>query len=227
MKNAITICLLMFAFLPAKTQELSVQFGKSISNFQYRDSEGQELENLQKADNFFMSAEYRQNVFKEPLNYKMFMDAGFAINRYGSSGSDVLLDNYYSWDVTYVGINLGLDYVFFRNNNVQFYGKATISPEFLIHGTQDLNSHKFNLVGEEDFDAPILFCRLGVGAQFQISEVSAAFVQYMGGKSYGLKGEPEKLNIICHNIGFGLLFNLIKDPFRIEYRGKQRVPRHR
>jgi hypothetical protein len=97
----------------------------------------------------------------------------------------------------------------------------------LLHGTQDLNDHKFNLVGADDFDAPFLFARLGLGAQFQITDESAVFIQYMGGKGYALNGNPEKLNIICHNIGFGLLFRLIKDPFHIEYRGNQRVPRHR
>lgn len=227
MRILIALCLFVFAATVAQAQEFGLQFGKSISNFQYRDSEGSKLQGLQRVDNFFMSGDYRQNIFKEQFNYRMFMDIGLAFNRYGSSGSDVVLDNYYSWDVTYLGLNLGVDYVFFRNNNIQFYGKTTVSPELLLHGTQDLNNHKFNLVGEEDFDAPILFLRVGVGAQFQISQVASAFVQYMAGKSYGLKGDPEKLNIICHNIGFGVLFNLIKDPYRIEYRGDQRVPRHR
>lgn len=227
MRMLTPICLLMFGSLLTEAQELGLQFGKSISNFQYRDSEGRDLQGLQKTDNFFMSGEYRQNAFKEPFNYRMFLNVGLAFNRYGASGSDVLLDNYYSWDVTYLGVNLGLDYVFFRNNNVQFYAKTTVSPEFLLHGTQDLNNHKFDLVGEEDFDAPFLFIRAGLGAQFQISNESSVFVQYMAGKSYGLKGDPERLNIMCHNIGFGLLFRLIKDPYHIEYRGNQRVPRHR
>ena len=226
-KTFVRIFLLVLMAPDAEAQELGGQFGKSISNFQYRDSEGNRLGNLQKADNFYMAANYRQNIWKDPFNYKMFMNIGFAMNRYGSSGSDVVLDNYYSWDVTYLGLDLGVDYVFFRNNNIQFYAKTTVSPELLLHGTQSLNNHDYNLVGEEDFDAPILFVRLGTGAQFRISEVSSVFVQYMGGKSYALRGDPEKLNIVCHNIGFGVLFNMIKDPFHIDYRGNQRIPRHR
>ncbi|MEX1238103.1 MAG: hypothetical protein WEB30_00240, partial [Cyclobacteriaceae bacterium] len=100
MKILIPLCLLLSGSLLAEAQELGLQFGKSISNFQYSDSEGRELQGLQKADNFFMSGEYRQNMLKDPLNYRMFLDVGFAFNRYGSSGSDVVLDNYYSWDVT-------------------------------------------------------------------------------------------------------------------------------
>src|SRR5690606_19939809 len=129
MKIMIPIFILTFGTLNTEAQELGLQFGKSISNFQYLDSQGRELENLKKTDNFFMSGEYRQNVFKEALNYKMSLNVGFAINRYGSSGSDVLLDNYYSLDVTYLGLNIGLDYVFFRNNNIQLYTKTTLSPE--------------------------------------------------------------------------------------------------
>jgi len=150
------------------------------------------------------------------------MDAGLGYNRYGSSGSDAVLNNFYTWDVTYLGLNLGADYVFYRNVNLVFYAKTSVSPEMLIHGTQTLNDDVYNLAGEEDFNTPIIFLRGGLGTQFQISDEASVFVQYMIGKSYGLSGDPEKLNIISHNVGFGLLFNLIKDPYNTEWRGNQR-----
>lgn len=221
MKKIIPVFFLILSAFMAEAQELGLQFGKSVSNFQYIDSKGVELKDLQKTDNFFMTAEYRQMIIKKPFKNRMFMDVGFAYNRYGSSGSDAVLDNYYTWDVNYLGVNLGADYVFYHNKNLVFYIKTTISPEFLIQGTQTLNNDVYNLVGEEDFNTPMFFFRGGLGTKFRISDEASVFVQYMGGKGYNF-GSSEKLNIISHNIGFGLLFNLIKDPYQTEWQGDKR-----
>jgi flagellar motor protein MotB len=120
----------------------------------------------------------------------------------------VSVDNHFSWDMTYLGINLGLDYEFYRPGNFTFYGRAMVSPEFLLRGTQTINNQVYDLIGEDDFDTPMLFMRLGLGAQYRISELISVYLQYMGGKSYALKGDSEKLNLISHNIGLGVLFNL-------------------
>ncbi len=222
MKHLFTLFLFFATVFSAHTQELGLQFGKSISNFQFRDSQGQELKGLRKADNFFMSVDYRQKIMLETFREKMHLNAGVGYNRYGSSGSDVVLDNYYSWEVTYVGVNLGLDYVFYRNRSLMVYVKALGSPEFLIHGTQNLNNHVYSLRGEEDFESPIVFVRLGLGGQFAISDEASVFVQYMGGKSFSFSGNAAKLNIIAHNVGFGILFKLIKDPYQTEWRGNRK-----
>ena len=225
MKKYIFLILLISVAFAVNAQELGIQFGKSVSTFKFEDTEGVELQNLQKTDNFFMTLEYRHGILLEPLNGNMFLDIGIGYNRYGSSGSDAVLNNYYTWDVTYLGFNLGLDYVVYRNKSITFYVKTTVSPEILIHGTQTINNESYNLVGVEDFDNPILFVRLGAGAQFDISEAASVFVQYMGGQSFGFSGSTEKLNIISHNIGFGVLFNLIKDPYQTQYKGRSRRPK--
>ena len=147
---------------------------------------------------------------------------GLAYNRYGASGSDLVLNNYYSWDVTYLGANLGLDYNFYRNRSLMFFAKLNVSPEFLVRGSQTINNQIFDLIGEEDFESPILFVRLGLGMQFEISDEASVFIQYMGGESFSFNGSSEKLNIISHNIGFGILFKLIKDPYQTEWRGNRK-----
>lgn len=224
MKKILLISILTAGTFLVKAQELGIQFGQSISNFQFEDSQGTELQGLQKTDNFFMTLDYRQPIFLKTFKQRMFMDVGFGYNRYGSSGSDAILDNYYTWDVTYIGLNLGVDYVFFRNRNILFYGKALASPEMLIHGTQTLNNDVYNLSGEEDFDTPIIFFRVGMGAQFEISDEASAFIQYMGGKSFDFSGNAETLHIVSHNFGCGILFNLIKDPYKTEWKGDDRRP---
>ena len=196
-------------------QELNFQVGKSVSKFKFQDSQGDNLENLQGTDNFFMTLEYRQNILKNIFKENLFTDLGIGYNRYGSTGSDPSLDLYYAWDVTYLGINLGLDYAFYRPGNFTFYAKMTASPEFLIRGTQTLNEQVYSLVGEDDFDSPIFFFRGGLGVQYKISRQTSAYIQYMGGKSYNFNNDSEKLNVISHNIGFGVLINLSKGQYQV------------
>lgn len=210
MKKILLLALLFLSATILLAQELNFQVGKSVSKFKFQDSQGDNLENLQGTDNFFMTLEYRRNILKNIFKKNLFTDLGIGYNRYGSTGSDPALDLYYAWDVTYLGINLGLDYVLYRPGNFAFYIKGTASPEFLIRGTQTLNEQVYSLVGEDDFDSPLFFFRGGLGVQYEISGQTSAFIQYMGGKSYNFNNDPEKLNVIAHNFGFGVLINLAK-----------------
>lgn len=191
-------------------QELSLQAGKSISKIVFKDQYGNKLQNLQSVDNLFFSVGYRTNFLKKE---RLFADLGLAYNRYGSTGSDPAVDNFFSWDVSYLGVNLGLDYEFYRRGNFTVYGKGMVSPEFLLRGHQTLDNQVYNLVGEDDFDTPFLFLRLGLGVQYRLSQQISIYSQYTGGKSYALKGDSEKLNFVAHNIGFGLLIDLTKGAF--------------
>jgi len=210
MKKILILALLILTASIVRAQELNFQVGKSVSKFKFQDSEGIDLQNLQSSDNFFMTLEYRQNILKKIFKNNLFTDLGIGYNRYGSSGSDSSIDLIYSWDVTYLGINLGLDYEFYRPGNFTLYVKGTASPEFLIRGTQTLNDQVFDLVGEDDFNSPIFFFRGGLGVQYKISGQTSAYIQYMGGKSYHFNNDSEKLNVISHNIGFGVLISLSK-----------------
>jgi len=227
MKRTIHILILILSVGSVKAQELNIQFGDCISNFKYSDSQGDEIQGFESTGNFFMALEYRHNIPAGNANQKLFLNLGLGYNKYGSSGSDVTVDNYYEWDVTYLGINLGLDYVFYRNRYLKFYAKGTASPEFLIHGTQTINNQVYDLVGEEDFNTPMYFFRLGVGAQFQISDRTSGYIQYMGGKSFQFDSNPESLNIVVHNIGFGLLINMSKEPYPTEWEGRNQRKKYK
>ena len=206
MKRSLLFSLLLIIGFSGNAQELNLQVGKSLSKFKFKNSLGQELQNLRSTDNFFMTLEYRKSIFTE----RLFADLGLGYNRYGATGSDAAVDNYFAWDVTYLGMNLGLDYEFLRAGKFSFYLKGAVSPEFLIRGTQTLNNQTFNLVGEEDFDAPIYFFRAGLGAQFEVTNQTSFYIQYLGGKSYTFSSDPQELNMIAHSFGFGALINLSK-----------------
>ena len=207
MKKTLFVIFLFIGVSTAKSQYIFLETGKTISSFRFENSEGESLDNLQSTDHTFMNLGYRRSIFTKNL----YLNAEGSYNSYGAIGSDRDLDNYFEWDLSYLGARVGLDYEMFNTGNFTYYIKGAASAEFLIRGTQTLNNQVYNLPGEDDFDTPIYFLRAGLGIQYKVAQNFSVFTQYMYGISGTFKDIPGKLKIKAHNFGFGLLINISKD----------------
>jgi len=108
--------LLILATLSIKGQQISLEVGKNISSFEYSNSFGENLENLQSTNHTFMNLGYRRFIFTE----KLFLNANALFNTYGATGSNIILDNYYEWISSYIGIGLGIEYELIEAGNLFF-----------------------------------------------------------------------------------------------------------
>lgn len=195
-------------------QQVYLEMGKTLSSFDYTNSSGNSLDNLLGSTHNFMKIGYHTESFVEQLNYSV----GLTLNGYGAKGSDEILDNYFDWDVSCLGLEFGVDYDLFKKrfatkniSDFSVYLKASFAPEFTVRGSQTINDDVYNLVGVEQFKYPFLFVRGGGGISYSVSRSIAAYFQYMGGLGFPVKsgsGDEEKLKIAAHNLGFGLLINL-------------------
>ena len=198
----------LFSF-QANSQQLVLETGKAITSFDYKNSQGKELDNLQSTSQNYMYVGYRTNILKE------FIQASLGVNysTYGAIGSDTNVNNYFEWETSYLGLNIGLDFKLFKIKKFNFYVKGAFSSEFIIQGTQTLNNTVYDLVGEDDFDQTNYFFRAGTFIDYPILENVKLFIQYMGGKSKQMRSsvsniDQEKLRLVTHNFGFGLFINL-------------------
>lgn len=196
-------------------QQVYMETGKTISSFDYKNSDGNTLDNLHGEIHNFMKVGFRTYSPVKRLNYF----AGLSFNKYGAKGSDESVGNYFDWNVNYLGLELGADYEIYKKryairnlNDLTFFLNASLTPEFMVSGMQTINSNVYNLMGEEQFKYPFLFVRGGCGVSYTLSKTFTLILQYMGGKGFPLKfGDPEdkeKLRINSHNIGFGLSIDL-------------------
>lgn len=185
------------------SQELMTETGVSFTSFDFKNSQGEELDNLQPTTNNFLTIGYRQNVLKEVLH----IVGGVSFNKYGAIGSDNSINLLYEWETSYIGIYLGLDVKVFSTNKVAFYLRGTASSEFLLQGTQTLNNQVFDLKGVEEFDSTNFFFRGGAIIDYAISDKLSIYTQYKYGKSTE-NGEVEKLKYISSEIGVGLVVKL-------------------
>lgn len=216
MKNALLFFCLAALGMPSPAQQISISYGRLFSSFDYRDSEGNSLAGLSGTSNNALSFGYRSAL----TSGKWYFNSGLSLNRYGARGSDPVQGNYYEWDVSYLGANVGIDFEFFGQQNFfanqdgfYFYVKGAISTEFMFQGTQRINSQLYDLKRVEQFDKPVFFLRGGVGANYCVSRRLVVFLQYMVGKSFLIfgtsSGDNEKLRYNSHEVGFGLLLNLV------------------
>jgi len=212
MKKNLIIILLSISTLYTMGQQVYFETGVAVSAFDYKNSQGETIDNLFGSNNFFVQSGFRAVSSIYRMNYS----AGISYASYGARGSDSLVGNYFDWDVDYIGIDLGMDYELIKKrftrrsvSDFNVYIKTTLSPEFLVHGTQTINHDVYNLIGAEQFKYPYLFVRGGIGVCYSVNKLITVYTEYMGGKGFPFKAsDQEKLRINSHNIGIGLYINL-------------------
>jgi|TARA_B110000211_G_C14066115_1_gene547728 hypothetical protein len=209
MKINILMLLLLTATI-ATAQQLYVEGGKTMSSFDYKNSQGNSLDNLQATAHSFIAIGYRNQLLIKNLH----LSFGTSYAGYGAIGSDDTVGNYMEWDTNYLGVNVGIDYELFKVNETKFYIKGTNSVAFLLQGTQTLNNRVIDLKNRDDFDKTLFNFRAGFGFSHPISENLSLYAQYMHGRSLNLSEgtantpSQEELRIVSDNISFGLLINI-------------------
>lgn len=207
--KTITLAITSLISISSFCQQLYFEFGTAVSSFDYENSQGQPLDNLLSKSRTYYGMGYRQKI---NTSNTLFLSLGASYNNYGAIGSESSVDNYFEWDVSYLGLKVGLGIKLFELRDLTFLANASVASEFLIRGTQTINNDVFNLVGEEEFNNNILFFRGGLEMQYPISRSTAIFVGYSYGRSVLINsGEnAEKLRLNTHQFGLGFIINLPK-----------------
>jgi hypothetical protein len=216
MKKTTALILTSLLSLSLNAQQISLEYGKVISRFDYKNSKGERLDNMQGSTDNHVAIGFNLPVSKADL----YILSGIALNKYGAQCSDEILGNYYEWKLNYLDVNVGVGYEFLKSNSqlnlkntnsessFTFYAQICTGAEFLLQGNQTINNQVYNLKGAEQFNKPLIFVQGGIGAKYYASKSISVFVQYMGGKSFSLfksdSGDHEKLNFITHCISLGI-----------------------
>ncbi len=206
-KKKLFVCLFFLSTSLGFCQQLYMEYGSTISSFDYENSRGERLDNLLSRSKSHIGMGYRHVL---NTNKTLFLSLGASYNNYGAIGSESSVDNYFAWDVSYLGLQGGLDLKMFQLRDLMFFAKISVASEFMIRGNQTINNDVFNLVGEEEFNNNILFLRGGVSMQYPITSSTAIYVNYNLGKSVLINSgsSAEKLKLNAHQFGVGFIINL-------------------
>lgn len=213
MKKILGFLILIFCIHAASGQLFYVEAGKVLSSFDYKTSQGNSIGDLTGSNQNNMGVGFRLSLFRTSWHFT----CGAQYNKYGAKGSDAALGNYYEWDISYLGTNIGIDYEFLKppvtqneQHGFSYYIRSSTSVDFLIRGSQQLNNQIFDLRGKEEFDKPIYFLKGVAGTNYYINKAFILFAQYSYGRSIllGNYTNQEQLRITSHNFSVGLQVNL-------------------
>lgn len=193
-----------------------VEYGKSISSFDYTNSSGVGLKNLKPMTKNYFRLGYNHDWYfsnKSVLHPNRFsFSASFDYNNYGAQGSNDILYNIYEWDLEYLGLNLAINYDLFRMRDFTLYLTAGASSDYNLRGTQMINNQVYSLENVEEFDPFSFFFKGGAGVTYPMSDKARVYVQYLYSTSNIMKDDSpsslEQLSIRNHSIGAGVLVDI-------------------
>ena len=142
-----------------------VEYGKSISSFDYTNSSGVKLENLQPMTKNYFRLGYNHDWYfsnKSVLQPNRFsFSVSLDYNNYGAQGSNAILYNIYEWDLEYLGLNLAINYDLIKMRDFTFYVTGGASSDYNLRGTQMINNQVYSLENVEEFDPFSFFFKGG------------------------------------------------------------------
>jgi hypothetical protein len=141
---------------------------------------------------------YSPNWFKNEVSLNM--------DSFNSFGGDQ--NNNYSWETTYGGITNTLSFLA-HLGEVELGIRGYLGLSGMISGTQVINSSRFPLKGNDDFQG--LFAKTGLGASASYPVFQRAFLNltYNYSKSSRLGGsQEEQVRFLSHGFLFGLYVQL-------------------
>lgn len=193
-----------------------VEYGKSISSFDYTNSLGISLKNLQPITKNYFRLGYNHDWYfsnKSVLQPNRFsFSVSFDYNNYGAQGSNDILYNIYEWDLEYLGLNLAINYDLFRMRDFTLYLIGGASSDYNLRGTQMINNQVYSLKNIEEFDPFSFFFKGGAGVTYPMSDKARVYVQYLYSISNIMKDDSptslEQLSIRNHSIGAGVLVDI-------------------
>lgn len=207
MKKLLFVLILGFG-MATHAQQIYAEGGWTISSFDFINNEGETLENLQSKTQNYFGAGYRGPFFVKNLSF----NAGLTYNSYGATGSDPVRNNFFDWDVDYLGIGFALDYTIFSIQDLDVFIKGGASTEWILNGTQRINNQVFDITKTEEFNDIAYFLRAGAGATYPISDRSKLLLQYSYGRSLALdnnnNSQVTELKIDTHMIGVGIMIDV-------------------
>ena len=212
MRKSFILSLLLLPFL-LNAQSISLDYGKSSSSFMYKDSNGDESDNLTNKWGDVLSIKYTY-----PISDKFDAGLGLQKNEYGARSLDE--ENNLSWDISYFGINLGFDYTFdllkmhddsLASNNglLSAVINTNLSHSWLTKGIQEIDDRVYDL---KEFDGKfnnLTGIHIGVGLLYGLNDNTSLSLKYSIHRGLSnMETDNQELYLLAHHILFGIVIDL-------------------
>ncbi len=200
MRKLIMLMMIVMSFQSIQSQEIYFKTGKSFTKYNYK-SNSESSPSLQSGSGNFYEIGYIMQLSIENLKYAI----GLNLNEYNTVGGDV--NNSYSWNTQYMGIDNSISYAFFIKSGFQASANGGLGISSLIHGKQNLNGEYLDLSSQKEFSGIWIAPKLGIQFAYNVENDIILSFGYAFSKNYNLSNSTEeKLSFINNQIQFGVHF---------------------
>lgn len=185
--------------------QIVTELGGVNCNFYYKNSNGKPLQNIHPQNTFFVETGYQRKWGKQG-----FLHAKITFNHYRVMGSNEKYNNYFEWQMRYLGLCLGAERELLKPGPYHLNLKFGLEPQYMVQGTQTINNQVFSLRNVEQFDDLFMFFKIGLGFSYCFDEFTAVSMRYMYGYGVplGKAADNEQLHLGTQSVSLGLHVSL-------------------
>jgi hypothetical protein len=203
-----SVFILFIALLPSAlfAQQFYALTGGTNTIFDYKDSNGEGLQDAVSLRQLHLNFGLRKQLGESIFHWK----AGLSNYRYAIASQDSIYQKNYRWELSYIGVDLGLDAEVWSKQRFHLLVHGSASPQFLFQGRQHVNNSSFDLKGVEQFDKPFFFLQGGMSFMYCVDDRLAVTGGYTYGRGIGIgqKEDTESLKIKAHHLSVGLAVSI-------------------
>ncbi|MEZ7901204.1 MAG: hypothetical protein ACI8RY_000144 [Urechidicola sp.] len=199
-KNIISTSFFFLFFNCMFSQGVFFTFGKTITGYDYTNSEGESIDELKRGlGNFFEVG----GVFALNRNQHLNYEVGITLSQFNSKAT--IDRHFYSWETSYIGIQNVINYNFFkfstfnfsRNNSLllsdfNLFVKGGLNVSYIIYGEQIVGSRTYDISKNEEFKGFFVQPLMGVGAKIKIVRNIGLSIGYNFSKAINTSRKKEQ-----------------------------------
>jgi hypothetical protein len=205
MKKTIFLSLLLlFSIQIIQAQSIFIKSGRNLTNYKLNGTTNQPV---------FLQNEIGQSYeigyqSKQPDAKRFYYGVSLGLEQFNASGGNYSPNNLV-WETNYA-ILKGLGYfrVFEKTGN-QIALKGGLGLATLIHGRQDINGTRYDLLKQKEFNGLLLSPQVGLSYRLKVNNDISLLVDYDYANQFSVTNSTEqKLKFINHSLSLGFNVNI-------------------
>ena len=204
-KTILLIFLMTLSIQVLKSQSIFIKSGRNLTNYKFSSSVN-EAASLQNEIGKSYEFGYISNL---SARKRFYYGVSLGLEEYNASGS--YSSNQLVWETSYANLK-GLGYyTLYKNDRQHVSAKAGLGLATLIHGRQQINTSRYNLLKENEFKGLFISPQIGLSYNFAINNQMKLLVDYDYANQYSLTNtSDQKLSFINHSLSIGFSVNINK-----------------
>lgn len=204
MKRTILLSfLLMLSIQVLKAQSIFIKSGRNLTNYKFDASTSTGL-GLQNEIGKSYEFGYMSDL---PEKKRFYYGVSLGLEEFNASAS--YATNQLVWETSYANLKGLAYYTLYKSDRNRIAAKAGLGLATLIHGRQQINGTRYDLLKQDEFKGAFLSTQFGLAYSLVINNQMNLHLDYDYGNQFSITNSSEqKLSFINHGLSLGFSVNI-------------------